>query len=157
MTSYDPFSYGTVHLDADQQQGVTAAEADDLMPEAQAPLVTPTGRAAREVYEPPQASAAAAPFVEDGLAELVQSPCDAALAAPAGDAPASTPARRASRVLPPSRSRPALTATVPFVTLASGWGAAAWLWTAQSNPVLAAIAAAATAVGALLSWLLLRG
>jgi len=31
MTNYDPFSYGEVRLDADQQPGVTAQEAEDLL------------------------------------------------------------------------------------------------------------------------------
>lgn len=154
MTSYDPFSYGAVHLDHEAQQGVTAAEADGLFDEA----LSPACEVACGVEDAPQpVAAAAAPFVEDGLAELVAPPEEAARCAPISAGPASASLRPARSPLPVRGGARALTAAAPLAVLAAGWSAAAWLWTAQSNPVLAVIAAAATTVGALLSRLLLRG
>lgn len=154
MTSYDPFSYGVVHLDHEAQQGVTAAEADGLFDESS----SPDCEVACGVEDAPQPVAVApAPFVEDGLAELVASPEDAARGAQISAGRASASLRPARSLLPVSRITPALAAAAPLAVLTVGWSAAAWLWMAQSNPILAGIAAAATAVGALLSRLLLRG
>ncbi|MEC8653790.1 MAG: hypothetical protein VXY92_14645, partial [Planctomycetota bacterium] len=136
------------------QQGVTAAEADGLFDEA----LSPACAVADGVEGAPQPVAAAAvPFVEEGLAELVASPEDAARGAQISAGRASAALRPARSPLPVSPITPAFAAAAPLAVLVVGWSAAAWLWTAQSNPILAGIAAAATAVGALLSRLLLRG
>lgn len=58
----------------------------------------------------------------------------------------------------PSRRRSsAFAAIMPLALCASGGTAASWFLVMQSNPVMAGIIGAATLVGALFSWLFLRG
>ena len=184
MTNYDPFSYGEVRLGADQQPGVTAQEAEDLLfadaapgdqaaqlsatwgqTEPVAPAVTGSGPAnAASVDCGVEAigehrGASRPPAGVCGGASIPRSaPADVS-AEVAADPPVGAAELRGSRgarvgVAPRSTT---LAMVLPVTFLALGGVASVGIWKLQLNPVLAMITGAATLVGTLFARLLLRG
>lgn len=79
---------------------------------------------------------------------------------PAAEQPAAEaaqPKHKRKSAAPGKRGRSALAALMPLLLCAGGGTAASWFWVMQANPVMAGIIGAATLVGALFSWLFLRG
>ena len=182
MTNYDPFSYGEVHLDADQQPGVSAQEVEDLLFADAAPDELAAQPSATWGRTEPIASAveglspdlaASLDFGGEVLGEdggalrppatanggtpnLRSAPAEVseALSAEAAGLLASRSARVGVCVAP----RPTtLAKVVPMTCLALGGVASVGIWQLQLNPVLAMITGAATLVGTLFARLLLRG
>lgn len=226
MTRYNPFAYGEVRLDPNQQKGAPSGDAEDLLfaegeqtkqaPAADAswelmnsdvddllPGAAPADHVAEEfgaeilgecdagapaggvtneyaseallseapVFEPapdlaepapmPEAAPAAAappvvPTAPGARREVRRQPVAKGTPATVAAAPSTRRGKRTSRAPKRRRSR-VLAGMVPLTLCAGGGTAASWFWVMQSNPVMAGILGAITLVGALFSWLFLRG
>lgn len=64
---------------------------------------------------------------------------------------------RSAPIMPSRRRRSPLTAILPCALCVGGGTGASWFWVMQHNPVMAGILGVATAVGAMFTYLLLRG
>lgn len=130
MTSYDPYSYGSVPLAAEP--------------------------APREPSPPPREPAAETCDGDTG-AHGAPAPAPAPRAEALPEVPAAgRAAARPRPVAPPRRSPSLLWIAAPLVTVGCGGAVSWWLWDGQHNPVLGGIAGAATLVAALFAGLLLR-
>jgi hypothetical protein len=140
MTSYDPYSYGSVPLAAEPAPCEPSLAAHDSAAEACA--------VDEEAPCAPEPTAMTAPAATQALA----SPAAARPEVPA----AVQKAARMRAVAPPRRSPSLLWIAAPLVTLGCGGAVSWWLWDGQHNPVLGGIAGAATLVASLFAGLLLR-
>ena len=148
MTSYDPYSYGAVPLDA------SPAKRDPMPAAADAQAVATARRPDRPAAPSSASSGASSGAIKQDAAPSEQ-PAARSPRAAAGPAPSAP--RDWSAALAPRRRRPALSGVAAtLLTLAAGGAASTWLWLAQHNPVLAGIAGAATLVASSFAWLLLR-
>lgn len=138
--------------------------AADILGESGPAHAEPTPRqrpavAARNV-EPAEAGAARAPAgalpSADGRRVVRRQPLNT-MRPPAAEPEAPAKPQKRSPAVPQRRHLAVTGAVLPTLVCAGGGGAAIWLWMTQQNPVMAGIVAAATLVGAVFAWLLLRG